>query len=130
MFSFFNRKKRTPKEEFEKVLLDAFDNLKKGISQKTELDRRLLTATAFGSLISTLNKYYPNVSIEDGCVAIDVMKNAGNPDKWDEVEEDLDFVADQITRCSKDPDHRFIVIHSFFAPQKTQHVYEENQREQ
>ena len=93
MLNWFRKKRLSPQEELERVLLDGFKNLKHSISLREPLKRRVAVTSALGALITTIKGYYPNTAIEEDGMAMSILHDCGSPAQWDDVEEVLDSLG-------------------------------------
>jgi len=118
MLNWFRKKRLSPQEELERVLLDGFKNLKHSISLREPLKRRVAVTSALGALITTIKGYYPNTAIEEDGMAMSILHDCGSPAQWDDVEEVLDSLAQQLAAPFPGRANRLMVMYYLLAPRK------------
>lgn len=121
MFNIFKRKDTSAQAVLNETLLIAFAELKKA-SKKSGIERELYVASVFGSVVSTLTQYFPNVAIEENGPARNILSAGGDNPNWDSIARDVDHVIQQVRSCPRDSDYKIIVMRSFLSPDEVEKI--------
>jgi len=110
VWGWFRTKRRTAEQELAALASNVAATLLSA-GATDELNRRLAVVSSFGATIGALTQCLPQYPVERDALAVFVVENAANPDRWAEVEGLVEFA---IQRVKEAPAEKRAAISLFF----------------
>jgi hypothetical protein len=123
LFKIFKSIKKAHQDELTKVLLLSFDELARA-TKKNGFERQFRYSVVFASLLETMGAYFPNVPIEEDGPAMNILTSGSDNPDWPSIDQDIEYVFQQVSNCPKDHDFRVIVMRGFLSPRYVEEKFE------
>ena len=116
MFGFLKKKRQlTPAEDLRAVMNTIFDRLMRA-DRETGIEQIMTINITFGTIIPIIREHFPNVLVEDDGPAMIALSAGSKDPDWQKIDENVDYMLQQVRSCSNDSEMRNILIRSFLAP--------------
>lgn len=117
MFGIFRCKPKTVKEDFEKLALDLYRDLRKMLKRGDieSLDKCMKLGLRLGSVIAAIRNSFPNACIDPNSLAMRYLDSMNTPSDQEKIEASVSDIKRVLKYAERNPDERAESILALFS---------------